>query len=285
MSTTYASADSSTTAVSDFAVLWGSRRPAHAARGPRLLPLASGTGTPLFLLPWTSGNIAFVRDIVDTFRHGHPVYGFEAAGLRDRSEPLLSVADTAERCVQEIRRVQPDGPYLLGGLCGGSQVAYEIASRLAAAGAEVGPVTLVNAARGELADGPRLDLADLYELRLASLRQRFGTDDLVADLGHVMDQMRELHWIDDDMPAQDFFWRQVVWSASMYGFLRCRLRPLDVPVHVFMAQESAQDPEVVWSDIAPRSTLTALDAVTSGQIMQSPAFVSALHAAFSQVSS
>ncbi|MCX4784186.1 thioesterase domain-containing protein [Streptomyces sp. NBC_01264] len=99
-----------------------------------MVELASGAGTPLFLIPWGSGNVKFVREFVDAFNHGHPVYGFETTGLWSKEEPLLAVSDIAERYLRQIRRVQPSGPYLIGGLCGGSQIAYEIATRLRAAG-------------------------------------------------------------------------------------------------------------------------------------------------------
>ncbi|MCX4784185.1 hypothetical protein [Streptomyces sp. NBC_01264] len=141
---------------------------------------------------------------------------------------------------------------------------------------------LVNAARGELAAEPHLELEDVYELRLASLRRQFGSHDLESDLDLVMSRMRELRWIDDEMPTADFFWRQLVWAASTYAFLRCRLGPLDVPVNVFVAEESAADPEVRWDDIAPLSTVSSVRAVSSGQIMRSPGFVDAMRKAFAQ---
>ncbi|MEU5161183.1 thioesterase domain-containing protein [Streptomyces sp. NPDC020875] len=267
----------------DFTSLWGTRRSVRPPGGGRLIRLSPGSGTPLFLIHWTSGNIAFVRDFAHAFHHGHPVYGFEAAGLWDREDPHRSVPETAELYLREIRRVQPSGPYLIGGLCGGSQIAYEIASRLIAAGERVGPLTLVNAARGELAAEPRLGLEDLYELRLASLRKQFDAPGLVADPARVIECMRALEWIDEEMPATDFFWRQVVWAAGMHAFLRCRLGPLDIPVNVFVARESAADPEVVWDDIASSSRVVVLDAVTSRQIMQSPAFVTAMGRSFDEV--
>ncbi|MEV6682700.1 thioesterase domain-containing protein [Streptomyces erythrochromogenes] len=266
----------------DFASLWKTRIGSQAAVLQQMVELAPGTGTPLFLIHWTSGNVRFVRDFATAFNHGHPVYGFEATGLWNREEPLLAVPDVAACYLRQIRSVQPSGPYLLGGLCGGSQIAYEMATQLREAGEVVGPLTLVNAARGELATEPHLGLEDVYELRLASLRRQFGTHDLVGDLSLVMGRMRELRWIDDEAPAADFFWRQVLWAASMYAFLRCRLKPLDVPVNVFVAEESAADPEVSWHDVAPLSRISVVKAVTSGQIMQSRGFIESMRHAFAQ---
>ncbi|MGW5350932.1 thioesterase domain-containing protein [Streptomyces sp. NPDC004031] len=283
MSTMHATAPGTATAESDFTSLWESRRPrrtALSAGSP--VELSPGKGTPLFLFPWTEGNIVFVRDFAPSFGNGHPVLGFEARGLWSREEPFLSVADAADACVREIRRIQPRGPYLLGGMCGGCQTAYEVAVRLVAAGERVGPLNLVNAARGALASGPLLGLCDVYDMRLAALRRQFGVDDLAADLDRVMDRMRAGHWIDDATPREDFFWRQLVWSAGMYANRRCRLGTLDLPVNVFIARENAHDPEVRWHDVAPRSTVTAVDGVSSVQIMRSPAYLSAMRRLLSQ---
>ncbi|MFF2013146.1 thioesterase domain-containing protein [Streptomyces sp. NPDC058195] len=270
--------------VTDFASVWATRQPAHNGDVPVPLELASGEGIPVFITPYTAGNIAFMRDVVDNFRDGHPVYGFEAIGLRDRTEPPRSVPAIAEQYLRAIRRIQPHGPYLLSGLCGGSQIAYEIATRLVQSGEQVGPLNLVNAARGELDTSPRLDLCDLYDMRLASLAQRFTATDLDADLDHVMQQMCELQWLDEPVPASDFYWRQALWAASYDAFVRCSLGRLDIPVNIFIAEESAHDPEVRWHDIAPRSTVRSMEVVTSAQITSHPAFVTAMRDAFEQVS-
>ncbi|MEV0381742.1 thioesterase domain-containing protein [Nonomuraea sp. NPDC050643] len=225
---------------------------------------------------WGSGNIAFAREAAAAFLPGHPVFGFEAVGLWKEARPLLSVDDMAERYLREIKEVRPTGPYLIGGLCSGSQIAYEIACRLAESGAEVGPLTLVNAARGELSAAPALDLEDLYDLRLATLRRQFAVADLAADLPYVMNAMRASRWIDDDMPAGHFFWRQLVSAADAYAFTRCELRRYQGPVNVFLSRSVATAAEARWKDIAPHSVIEALDAETSVDILTHPGFVHAM---------
>jgi hypothetical protein len=50
----------------------------------------------------------------------------------------------ADDYVREMRRVQPEGPYLLGGVCAGSVVAAEMGARLQLAGARVSPLVLID---------------------------------------------------------------------------------------------------------------------------------------------
>ena len=68
---------------------------------------------------------------------GLAVYGLQAPGLEGEAEPLESVEDLAAYYLQAIRRVQPSGPYRLGGWSFGGLVALEMAQRLSAIGEAV----------------------------------------------------------------------------------------------------------------------------------------------------
>ena len=55
-----------------------------------------------------------------------------------------SVSSIASRLLEKIKAVQPAGPYILGGLCLGGVLAYELASQLRAAGEDVSLLVLVD---------------------------------------------------------------------------------------------------------------------------------------------
>jgi thioesterase domain-containing protein len=255
-----------------FASEWA-RSHEPGGRPPRcMIPLADGTGTPLYLVHWVLGNIAFVRDFAEVFSGGHPVFGFEATGLRDRRRPLLSVAEMADRYLREIKQVQPRGPYRLGGLCSGSQIAFEMACRLVAAGEEVGPLLLVNGGRGELLAHPPLGLEDHYELRLAELCRQFSVTDLRADAGRVMKALRELRWIDEDAAEEDFYWHQVIYAANAYAHQRVRLSRYAGPVELFLCGWAASDRSSAWGEVAPDCRVRVFSAETTIEILRSPVF-------------
>lgn len=71
-------------------------------------------------------------------------------GLLPRSEgPLLidtTIQGIASHYVREIRVLQPEGPYLVGGLCAGGLIAFEVCRQLDAVGAEVALLVLLDAA-------------------------------------------------------------------------------------------------------------------------------------------
>jgi thioesterase domain-containing protein/aryl carrier-like protein len=75
-----------------------------------------------------------------------PMYAMQPVGLDGVTEPLDSVAAMAARYVDELREVQPAGPYRLVGNCFGGIVALEMAGMLEAAGEQVELVTVVDGA-------------------------------------------------------------------------------------------------------------------------------------------
>lgn len=266
----------------DFESLWPEVPPPAAGRHGSLVKLADGTGTPFWLVHWAPGNIAFTRDSAGSFSAGHPVFGFEAAGLRDHTRPFLSVGEMAGHYLRELTAVQPQGPYLLGGFCSGAQVAVEMACRLQASGADVGPLILANGGRGELMAGPVLELADLYDLKLAELRQQFQLDDLSAGLGEVTGFLRRRRWMDADTPDREFYWRQVVWAANVYAHQRFKLRPFEGAIELFLSGWAASDPSSRWDDVASACTVRVLEHETTIGLIEDPAFAAAVHRGFAQ---
>ncbi|HKP29378.1 MAG TPA: amino acid adenylation domain-containing protein [Gemmatimonadales bacterium] len=77
-----------------------------------------------------------------------PVYLLPPAGLDGTGIPA-SIEEMAERHLQQLREVQPRGPYLLGGNCNGGLVAFEMARRLVAAGDRVDMLLVIRSYAGD----------------------------------------------------------------------------------------------------------------------------------------
>jgi amino acid adenylation domain-containing protein len=100
---------------------------------------ASGTKPPLFFVPGNMGNVfTDLGELARNLRSDQPFYG-----LQDSVENPIQVAALAEHYVEAIRAVQPQGPYLLGGICSGGLVAYEMAQQLHKHGQQVALLALV----------------------------------------------------------------------------------------------------------------------------------------------
>jgi amino acid adenylation domain-containing protein/FkbM family methyltransferase len=103
-----------------------------------------GWRRPLFCIHANEGDVLFYRDLAQRLGPDQPVYGLQALGLDGTRSLARSVAEMAERYIGEIKTVQPEGPYHLGGYCFGAYVALEMAAQLAARGEAVGLLVSFN---------------------------------------------------------------------------------------------------------------------------------------------
>jgi thioesterase domain-containing protein len=83
------------------------------------------------------GNVLLYHDLVRHLDEDQPVYGFQSQGLDGRQKILTSIKEMASHYITEMRSLQPDGPYYLGGYCMGGQIAYEMACQLHTMGQRV----------------------------------------------------------------------------------------------------------------------------------------------------
>ncbi len=109
-----------------------------------LVPInRSGERPPLFLVHAAEGNILLYRSLAAHLGTDQPVYGLQSAGLDGRSRIDGRFETVAARYINEIRQIQPHGPYMLGGYCLGGTLALEMAQQLVQSGETVGLVALI----------------------------------------------------------------------------------------------------------------------------------------------
>ncbi|MFJ2277592.1 amino acid adenylation domain-containing protein [Streptomyces sp. NPDC087866] len=103
-----------------------------------LLPLRpGGDRAPLFCVHGAGGLSWPYASLLKAVSAEYPLYGLQARGL-DAKEPIAtSVEEMAADYVEQIRRIQPAGPYHLVGWSFGALVAHEIATLLTGAGERV----------------------------------------------------------------------------------------------------------------------------------------------------
>ncbi len=108
---------------------------------------AGNSKTPLFLVHDADGETILYSHLANHLKPEQTVYGIRPRYHADSSMPLLPtrISQMAENYVNEIRQVQPQGPYLIGGLCAGGVLAFEMACQLQAQGEEVPLVAIFDA--------------------------------------------------------------------------------------------------------------------------------------------
>nr|MBA3786819.1 AMP-binding protein [Acidobacteriota bacterium] len=96
-----------------------------------------GSKPPFFCVHAVGGNILEYNDLANHLDSAQPFYGVQALGLDGKSAPLNDVEEMAAAYLKEIRQIQPEGPYYLGGRSFGGTVAYEMARQLKERGEEI----------------------------------------------------------------------------------------------------------------------------------------------------
>ncbi|WP_328545524.1 non-ribosomal peptide synthetase [Streptomyces platensis] len=159
---------------------------------------ATGSRTPLFVIHPGGGFSWSYTRLLEHLDPRQPVYGVQARGLAGQEDLPGSIPEMAREYIEEIRRVQTEGPYRLAGWSFGGLVAHSMATQLQVAGETV----------------EFLALLDSYPSRDGAESAAMGARDLRAEAVEALTGDR----VD---PAQ-----QVATEAEAIEVLRQRCIPL-----------------------------------------------------------
>jgi thioesterase domain-containing protein len=105
-----------------------------------------GNKPPLFLVHDGDGETMLYRNLALRLEAGHGVYGLQPRSQPDAPMVHTRIPEMAAYHIGKIRSIQPHGPYLLGGMCAGGVIAFEIARQLQDQGEKVSMVALLDSA-------------------------------------------------------------------------------------------------------------------------------------------
>jgi len=131
---------------------------------PIMFPVqAKGSLTPLFLIAGAHGNryynletmessyeedfLRYFSSLIGFLGKEQPLYGFRPKGIFFNEKAHKNVKEMATAYISELKRIQPEGPYIIGGECVGGSVAYEIAKQLTDKGDKVEHLILMDTPR------------------------------------------------------------------------------------------------------------------------------------------
>ncbi|MGH9932415.1 MAG: alpha/beta fold hydrolase, partial [Pyrinomonadaceae bacterium] len=104
----------------------------------------TGAKPPFFCVHALGGNVLEYYDLARHLGQEQPFYGLQSQGLAENLRPHTRVEDMARHYIKEMRELQPEGPYFIGGRSLGGMVAFEMARQLRAQGQAIGLVALLD---------------------------------------------------------------------------------------------------------------------------------------------
>ncbi|MCC5641838.1 amino acid adenylation domain-containing protein [Nostoc sp. CHAB 5824] len=131
-----------------------------------LIPIQlQGSKLPFFYIHSLYGNLFHSRELLGNLDLDQPVYGLQAQGLDRKQAPYTRIEDMAAHYIKEIRTIQPQGPYLLGGWCIGGTVAFEMARQLEIQGEKVELLALFDCYPPQVKSGGNIKRSFLDKLK------------------------------------------------------------------------------------------------------------------------
>ncbi len=119
------------------------RREVACAPPSVILPIKpQGTRRPFFGVHPLGGLAHYYIPLARSLDKDQPFYGLQVYGLEVGQTPISVIEEMASLYLADVRRIQPAGPYQIGGYSFGGLVAYEMAQQLYEAGEEVSLLAL-----------------------------------------------------------------------------------------------------------------------------------------------
>ncbi len=215
---------------------------------------------PFFCVHPAGGDVLGFQDLARAMGPEQPFYGLQSQGRFLDPEANASIEAMAAGYVREMRALQQEGPYLLGGHSMGAAVAFEMARQLDAAGQRIGVLALMDG-EAQSANG-LLDtlmlVCDTFELGIGRAELEAVPDH--AKMDHVMRKSKkrfarvlEIAYDLDILPrgfrtrdAEQFMARI---ASNIDLALRYRLQPLAQPAVLFTAEVASENTPPVNIDL------------------------------------
>lgn len=217
-----------------------------------LVPIqTTGTKRPFFAIHGGHGEVLFYQALAERLGQDQPFYALRALGNDYPEMAHTRVEDMAACYVEAIRKVQPEGPYSIGGTSLGGIVAFEIAQQLHSLGQVTNPLImfdtggidevisplpvwqqLINACRYI----PKYGIAETWDRILIRLLKLFNSDSAV-----------EFYRATGELPKQASkvlkVW-ETVWEANLEAVDRYEPQPYAGKIVLLSAKD---DGDSMWN--------------------------------------
>lgn len=249
------------------------------------ITLRAGVDTqPLWLFHPIGGNVFCYLELVRQLHPSRPVIAFQAPGLDDMDAAEVSIESMASLYLEQLRQLQPQGPYLLGGWCFGGTLAFEVARQLQSVGELVDGIVLIDTRAPIEANVPEdSDDATLLSWFARDLATPYGKSLRIAPevlrelppetmFSHVLDEAKAIGVLplDADVAALERYFQVYIGNGIALRLYFPEPEPL--PLLLLRAIDEQEDygPSLGWDQLAAAG-LTRIDlAGDHNSIMYAP---------------
>ncbi|MFZ1008366.1 MAG: thioesterase domain-containing protein, partial [Candidatus Sulfotelmatobacter sp.] len=118
---------------------------ASADEAPILVKMQeNGAAAPFFCVHPVGGHVFCYANLAEALGEEQPFYALQAPTSERIGKSLATIEEIANLYLQEIRNVQPYGPYFLGGWSVGGVIAWQMAKQVRLEGEAVGMLALID---------------------------------------------------------------------------------------------------------------------------------------------
>jgi len=187
-----------------------------------------GSRHPFFCVHPAGGNVLRYRHLAQHLGLDQPFYGLEAPGLADDRNHYVLIESLAAYYIEHIKKIQPEGPYFLGGHSFGGFVAFEMAQQLQGQDEAIGLLALIDTPAPSFVSKP-IDDAALFAGRIREIGREIGIDlpvtreelehlDRQEQINYLIEYLRRNGLLSEDMDEQ--------WIGRYLEGLRARERAI-----------------------------------------------------------
>ena len=140
--------------------------------------------SPFFLIQPIGGTVYTYLPLSRSLDADLPIYGIRASGMEPGEPFYTDIPRMAARYLEDVRAIQPRGPYVLGGHSAGGVIAFEMARQLLWAGEAVPLLLMVDTPSTAVARNPAIAVAEdlLREIEMFRETASQGYESFVAAL-------------------------------------------------------------------------------------------------------
>ena len=215
-----------------------------------------GKKTPLVFVHPSGGSVHWYVALARYLGTERPFYGIQAKNLNG-GEIHTSIEEMASYYIEQLRALQPHGPYQLGSWSFGIVIAYEMACQLMRGGEDVSQLILIDQgpeAPGREPEDQAAWLMSLFGnqlgLSLEALRQ-FEPERQVA---YVLERAKEANFIYPDVTLEMFQHYLRIMETQIRAWRRYEAKPYPGRITLVRAQvqspEAPTEPDMGWGRLA-----------------------------------